>query len=87
MTHPTIAIPPSPSGTWARVRIETSGGISWCRVVLNDESLRTLAVAPCVPGTRYVQLPARTRAISITLENTSNRPAPLPTQIDVALAM
>ena len=87
VTHPTVSIPPSPSGTWARLRIATPGGISWCRVVLDDESLHTLATAPCVSGTRYVQLPARTRGISITLENTSNRTAPLPTQIDLALAM
>jgi hypothetical protein len=86
VSHPPTVIPSSAGGTWARIRIETPGGISWCRVALQDEAGGTLISTLCTSGTRYVLLPASTTSIAVAFENPTNRPAPLPARIDVALA-
>jgi hypothetical protein len=85
-SRPAVAIPSSASGTWARIRVETPGGVSWCRLALQDENGGALISTLCTAGTRYVLLPALTKSVTVALDNPSNRPSPMPVRIDVALA-
>jgi hypothetical protein len=85
ITRPPAAIRTDAGSVWARLRVKTSEGIAPCRVVLQNDKLERLVSAACASGTKYVLLPAQTPTISVTVENRSWRPAPMPALIEVSV--
>jgi hypothetical protein len=85
VTYPPSVISVGSGGAWARLRLDISGQIAPCHVVLQDQKGQSLASVPCASGTRYVLLPARTQTMAIALENTTSRSASLPARIEVSL--
>jgi hypothetical protein len=83
----TTSLEPRPAESWARLTIQAAGANSpGCRILLQDQSLSTLASASCESVAKAFRLPARTQSIRAVLTDGTRHPIVLPATIEVALA-
>jgi len=89
VAYPFAMFPRPVTDQWVRVTIAlpvSASNAPSCRVVIQNPSLTSLAMIPCMSSTRYLKLPPQTPGVRVYLTDARRQKIILPRRLEIALS-